>query len=469
MRLTRFVLILAALLGSISVNAQQRNIAGDWYGVFMKARAVLTLTDNNGTLQGVFKSPDQTQREFPMDVLRQNGDTLEFEIRSLALRYKGLWLDSAAIYKGHFSQAGQQFQLDFSRNKLEKAVVNFPQEPKPPFDYEVENITFNNTKDNVTLAGTFTRPRGTGKVPAVLLITGSGAQDRNEELFGHKPFWVIADYFTRNGIAVLRYDDRGFGKSTGNYGKADVNDFARDAAAGVAWLQQRADVDAAKVGVLGHSEGGMVVQMLAANDKSIGFIVSMAGPGLNGVDMARLQNAAVNRSGGMPDSVIKVITAENTRLLRMLAAEKNIDTLRRKLVPLVNNLYDAMPELYRKGLQKPAFTFQTITSTTSPAMLSIVRFDPALYMPKIKCPVLAINGEKDIQVSAKENIEGWSSGLKKAGNKDVTVHIFPGLNHLFQQCKTCDVQEYAMLEQTISPEVLEMMTKWIQQRTGPQK
>lgn len=465
MRVTRFVFILVVLFGSMSANAQQRSIVGDWYGVFLNARAVITVTDNGGTLFGVFKSPDQTKQEFPMNVLKHNGDTLEFEVRTLALRYKGVWVDSAATFKGFFTQAGRDFQLDFSQQKIEKVEEKRPQEPMPPFDYDSEEVTFTNSKDSVTLAGTFTKPRGAGKFPAVLLITGSGAQNRNEELFGHKPFWVIADYFTRHGIAVLRYDDRGFGKSTGNYAKADIDAFARDAAAGITWLQQRADVDNAKVGALGHSEGGIVVQMLAANDKSLAFIVSMAGPAISGVENGRLQNTALNRAAGLPDSTLNKITIENTRLLQLMASEKQLDTLRRKMVPLIHRLYDVIPVAARQGMEKPAYTFTSVAAFTAPGMLSLVRYNPALYLPKIKCAVLAINGDRDVQVSAKENIEGW----KKAGSKDLTATALPGLNHLFQQCKNCSVSEYGQLEQTISPEVLEIMTKWIQQRTGLQK
>lgn len=472
MRVIRSCFILFVLLaGIMPAAAQQQKIAGDWFGQFLNARAVISLTEKAGKLEGVFKSPDQTTQEFAIDSIRLKGDSLYFSVKALSFRYNGVWQEAEQRFAGAFVQGGRSFTLNFSRKHLTKEDVTpkRPQEPQPPFDYEREDITFTNTKDSVTLSGTFTKPRGKGPFPAILLISGSGPQDRNEEIFNHKPFLVIADYLTRNGIAVLRYDDRGTAKSTGSYAKADLNNFAEDAKAGFNWLQQRADVDKAKTGLLGHSEGGDVIQILAAEDSRVAFIVSLAGPGVNGVKVFELQNYATNIGSGIPDSVARKISVANTRYLEVMAREKNLDSLRRKAVPVIHALYDVLPETLRHGMQKPAFTFQVLTANTTPAMMSLVRFDPALYIPKIKCPVLALNGEKDIQVLSKENLEGWRTLLKKGNNKDATVQELRGLNHLFQACKECIVAEYISLEETISPVVLDTITKWIKQHTGLQK
>lgn len=344
-----------------------------------------------------------------------------------------------------------------------------PQEPKPPFDYETEDVAFVNTIDTVTLAGTFTRPNGKGKFPAVILVTGSGPQNRNEELMGHKPFLVLADHLTRNGIAVLRYDDRGTGESTGQYSEASVSDLARDAKTAFEYLLQRKDVDYGKIGLLGHSEGGQIGQIVAAEQPRLAFLVSLAGPGVNGVEVMIAQTEAVNRSMGLPDKLVEHNVDLQRGLMQLIAEETNDDMLRVKLLQRLKDVYAALDSNSKKMLKEETFVNGGMKQVMSREFLSIVRHDPRQFYPKIKCPVLAINGSRDIQVISGINLKGWENGLKQAGNNKITTRSFEGLNHLFQQCKACTVPEYGQLTETISPEVLDVITEWIQQQTGIRK
>lgn len=344
-----------------------------------------------------------------------------------------------------------------------------PQEPKPPFDYVTEDVQFENTIDTVTLAGTFSKPKGIGKFPVVILVTGSGPQNRDEALMGHKPFLVLADHLTRNGIAVLRYDDRGTGESTGKYAGTAVSDFARDAKTAFEYLLQRDDVDVKKIGLLGHSEGGQIGQIVAAEQPGLAFLVSLAGPGISGVELMTQQTIALNKSMGLQDSVAQKNGAAQRSIMQVIADETNADMLRVKLMQVLKAAYAAMDESVKKVVTEETFVSRGLGSVMSAEFLSIVRHDPQQFYPKIKIPVLALNGARDVQVVSEPNLKGWEEGLKQAGNNKITTRSFEGLNHLFQLCKACTVPEYGQLTETISPEVLDVITAWIQQQSGIRK
>lgn len=346
------------------------------------------------------------------------------------------------------------------------AAAQRPQEPEPPFNYVTENVQFENRADTVTLSGTFSKPKGNGKFPAVILVTGSGAQNRDEELMGHKPFLVLADHLTRNGIAVLRYDDRGTGESSGKYSSASISDFSRDAKTAFEYLLQRPDVDHKKIGILGHSEGGQIGQIVAAEQPRVAFLVSLAGPGVNGVAVMVAQTEAVNRSMGLPDHLVKYNTDLQRGLMQLIAGEPDNEALRPKLREKLQSVYHALDSNTKKMLKEETFVEGGMKQAMSTEFLSIVRHDPQQFYPKIKCPVLALNGSRDIQVLPELNLKGWEDGLKQAGNNRITTRSFEGLNHLFQHCKACTVAEYRQITETVSPEVLDVVTTWVQQQTG---
>jgi len=309
-------------------------------------------------------------------------------------------------------------------------------------------VIIDNVHDGVKLAGTLTMPSEGKAFAAVVLITGSGPQDRNEEILGHKPFLLIADYFTRQGIAVLRYDDRGTAKSTGNFSASTTADFANDAEAAIAFLQTRKEIDPHKIGLLGHSEGGMIAPMIASRNKDVAFIVLMAGPGLKGSDLLLLQTAGVARSMGASDMQIALASGMNKKIYAWAQLEGTAGT-------------DSITVFLIKSGQSKEVAEKNAKIATSAWLKYFLALDPAPYLSKVTCPVLAINGTKDIQVPCKEDLEVIRTNLEKAGNKHFTIHEFEGLNHLFQHCIKCTVGEYGTLEETMDPEVLKYMGDWL--------
>ncbi|WP_162946396.1 alpha/beta hydrolase family protein [Chitinophaga barathri] len=339
----------------------------------------------------------------------------------------------------------------------------FAQEAKPAVEYISEDVTFPNKVDSITLAGTFSFPQTNGKFPAVIIISGSGGQNRDGLMLGHKPYQVIADHLTKNGFAVLRYDDRGIGASTGVMKGADIADFTRDAKAALVYLRSRKEVDTKKTGIIGHSEGGAIGLAVAAEDPSLGFLVSMAGPGVDGVQMILAQTEAIYRNMGMKDSMVRIKVAEQRAMVTAIAEEPDTAKLKARIAENAQIQYAANPSL-KPSVTEDNYTKMLVNAYMVPEYLSIIRFDPAKYYPSVKCPVLAMNGAKDIQVISSVNLAGWQKGIR-----GVTIKELPGLNHLFQECRTCSVQEYKTITQTISPAALDELTSWARQITGLQK
>jgi pimeloyl-ACP methyl ester carboxylesterase len=335
--------------------------------------------------------------------------------------------------------------LDAPAFAAAKAPPARPQMPKPPFPYEALPVEYDGPA-GVHLAGTLTVPAGEGPHPAVLLVSGSGAQDRDETIAGHKPFWVIADHLSRHGIAVLRVDDRGVGGSTGAQPTDTTADFAKDAEAGVAFLQSQPGIDPRRVGVLGHSEGGAIAPLVAASRKDLAFIVMMAGPGVDGGEVLVAQVAALAKAAGATEAQIEASRAAQARIVDAIRTEDDpaaLEATLRSMLP-----------------PGPAVDGQ-ISTLLSPWYRYFIRFDPRPTLRKVRCPVLILNGELDTQVVAEQNVPAIEAALRKGGNRHVTTHRLDGLNHLMQPAKTGGVAEYEQIEQTIAPEVLRIVAEFI--------
>ena len=365
---------------------------------------------------------------------------------------------------GELKQHGMTFPVRMQRITEEEAKSvgpPRPQTPKPPFPYTQRDVTYENPKDGTKLAGTLTLPEGPGPHPAVLLITGSGAQDRDETIFGHKPFFVLADHLTRHGIAVLRVDDRGVGGSTGAKPDVTTADFATDVQAGIAFLKQQHEIDGRRIGLIGHSEGGTIAPLVAAESHDVACIVLLAGPGLPGDKLLILQNEALLKAAGAAPEVIKRHTDAHRAVHECVARKVDEDTLRKAVQELVT------VQLSPPGGPEP--TSEQIDGATKLGMSqfasSWVRWflshDPRETLRKVKYPVLALGGSVDLQVPAKENLPEIEKALKAGGNTDVTTKELPGLNHLFQEAKTGQVAEYATIDQTFSPTALDVLTTWL--------
>ncbi|MTK54085.1 alpha/beta fold hydrolase [Paludibacter sp.] len=457
------LIFLVTLLFSVSTFAQQ--ITGDWYGALkvqaaMQLRIVFHISQNGDKYSATLDSPDQGAKGIPVSSTSFANSKLDISMPNLMAEYNGeLKGDSIT---GTFKQRGMSFPLNLTRHAVEKQTIKRPQEPVPPFPYYSEEVTFPNSSAGITLAGTLTLPKKEGKFPVVVLITGSGSQNRDEEIFGHKPFLVIADYLTRNGIGVLRYDDRGFGKSTGNFQKALTTDFASDVESAVAYLKSRKDIDTKKIGLIGHSEGGMIAPMVASKSKDIRFIVMLAGTGLRGDQLIVLQQELIGRATGAPEQELAIWKEAGEKGMDMLNHTTAPEALKQKLTQLLTETYLKLKKDTAQADIKAQISMQ-VEQMTTPWMRYFLKYDPLPALSKVKCPVLVLNGEKDLQVPAKENVPLIEKALQQGGNKKVTVNIFPNLNHMFQECKTGAPAEYGSIEQTIAPVVLETIEKWIAQ------
>ncbi|MEO8819651.1 MAG: alpha/beta hydrolase [Ginsengibacter sp.] len=450
------------LLLFASFNSNAQSIAGTWSGELKvptgQLKVVIHIKDSAAVLSATMDSPDQHAFGIPVTVVNFENSKLHFEI-SNAIVYDGEL--KADTIRGIFKQSGMSFPLNLSRGVTEEKVTIHPQEPKEPFPYLSEDVTFENKKDNVTLSGTLTLPKKEGVFPVAILIAGSGANDRNEEVFGHKPFLVLSDYLTRNGIAVLRYDKRGVGKSSGDFKAATTSDFASDAESAVEYLQTRKEINKKEIGLIGHSEGGIIAPMVASENKAVAFIVLLAGSGLNGEQLLLLQEQALFKSSGMTSEELKKTITENKNKFDIITKVKNEEEMKKELSNYIkSHLSDSIPED-----QKEQSVKQELNVLTSPWLVYFLKTEPSIYLKKVTCPVLALNGSKDLQVLPTQNIDAIKNALAKGGNKKVTTEILPGLNHLFQESKTGLPNEYATIEQTFSPKALLIIKDWILKQT----
>lgn len=458
-------ILTAILILSITATAFGQDINGQWNGLLNIPGSPLRLSINvietpNGH-SSTLDSPDQGAFGIPVDTTLFENNFLKLVVVQLGIEYKGEFLDGS--FKGNFMQGPMTLPLELSRGELEKAPVNRPQEPKKPYPYHTEDITFKNIKANITLAGTLSMPSKEGKFPAVVLITGSGPQDRNEEIVGHKPFLVISDYLTRKGLAVLRYDDRGVGKSTGDFSKGTSADFSTDVNSAVAYLKTRKEIDMTKIGLIGHSEGGLIAPMVAAESKDINFIVLLAGTGIPGSELLSLQGKLIETASGTSEEKIKKSGDIRDKMIVMTMASNNLDLLKDELrtyldKELQNELYKS---LIPEGMNKERFISLQVDFMATPWMVYFLRHNPATVLEKVDCAVLAVNGEKDLQVPPNVNLSAIDNALRTHGNENITLIEFPNLNHLFQECETGAPTEYGEIEQTFSPLALEAISDWI--------
>lgn len=461
----RIALLLSALWFSLSANAQ--NVIGDWSGILKVQATSLPLVFHIHQIEGVLKatmdSPEQKAFDLPVAKTSFENDSLLMILPSMKIVYKGKVSEKEIA--GVFRQNGQEISLTLIKGVAKQRVFNRPQEPKQPFDYRTEDITFTNEKAQVTLAGTLSLPKSKGPYPAVILVTGSGAQNRDEALLHHKPFLLIADYLTKNGIAVLRYDDRGVGKSTGLFRTATSADFAEDAAAALTYLIGRKEIAKKKIGILGHSEGGLIAPMVAAAHPEVSFIILLAGPGVRGDKLLLDQQRRIARVMGTSEEEIEKSGKINAGLFDLVQQEIENDSLKAKLS---SYLKEALRQESNTSAEKPqpntdGEIAQQLATILNPWMLYFLRYDPAPILQMVKCPVLAINGSNDLQVTPKENLEGIRKNLAIGGNKQVKIMELQGLNHLFQESKTGSPEEYETIEQTMAPVVLSEITAWIKQ------
>ena len=453
------IVILILLNSTIAIS---QNFSGTWSGKLQNQVTELQLVFNiekeDAAYKGTMDSPSENVSGIPLSNVAIDDSKVTFEISRLKIKYEGV-LNKDGALEGIFNQQGTKIPLVLSKKRGETlSKNNRPQEPIKPYAYISEDVTFKNNIDDVTLSGTLSLPDNNGKFPAVILVTGSGPQNRDQEIAGHKPFLVISDYLVKKGIAVLRYDDRGFGKSSGDFSSADSFDFAQDAIAAVNFLKNRNQIDSNKIGVIGHSEGGLIAPIASNISESINFMVLMAAPSSSGdkilLDQIRLQKNFT----GLSETELETELKTSKKVFDIIKNTRNE-------VKMIEKLKSYLKESINKNEIPSHMTIDEFVEIQSKAMTSkwmqfFLKHNPVDELKKIEVPVLAINGTKDVQVSF-SHLDNIKDAITKSGNSNVTIKAFEGLNHLFQKCETGAISEYIKIEQTISPKVLETMSNWI--------
>ena len=435
--------------------APPSEIDGTWLGTLdvgaLKLRILFKIANTQDGLTAALQSPDQSPGWISATSVKRSGNVLMITIDAIQATFEGKIAADLNSIDGTFKQMGNPLPLALKRVKDQADLeLRRPQNPVKPYPYREEEVTYANKAGGITLAATLTVPRGKGPFPAVLLIVGSGPHDRDESLMGHKPFLVLSDYLTRKGIVVLRADKRGIGKSTGDLAKATTADFASDAEAGVAYLKSRPEADPRKIGLIGHSEGGVVAPMVAASDPGVAFVVMMAGDGVPGDQLIVEQTRLLAEAAGASKEKAAENAGQEREVLALVESEKDAAALDKKLREKL--AADGMPE---------AQIGPSIRALTSPWFRYLLTYDPATALRKVACPVLAINGSLDLQVPPAQNLPPIRKALEDGGNKHYEVDELPGLNHLFQTAKTGSLREYGEIEETMSPVALDKMASWI--------
>lgn len=450
------------LLFSVPAISQTASPAGVWEGALsagtMKLRvAVHIAAEAGGKFSAKMDSLDQNVRGIPITEVFWEPPSLRLALPPLQANYLGEMGAAGDTITGTWSQGGQQLPLVLKRVEKVTELVR-PQTPRPPFPYREQSVTVRNPADNVALEGTLTLPPpGAGlKFPALLLISGSGPQDRDETIFAHKPFAVIADTLTRQGFAVLRLDDRGTGKSKGDFRSATTADFRADASAALDFLRARDGIDPKRVGILGHSEGAIAGAMIAAErPDDVAFLITIGGPGIPMAKLLIEQGDAVLKAQGAPDDVLRKQRATQEAMFPLLLSSKGSIEIKSELDAILKT--DELP-----AAEKSVADAQ-LSQALSPWFRALLAIDPAKYFEKVRCPVLAINGEKDTQVVASSNLAGIAAALKRGGNANVQTATLPKLNHLLQTATTGSPSEYSNIDETIAPEALRHIGEWLSQ------
>ncbi len=437
-------------------------VEGLWQGALeangLRLRLQLHVAhDQKGELIAALDSLDQFVSGLPAAKVSQKDNSFHFEIPSLESTYDGTLDVTKSRITGEWSQSEIKQKLEFKRSD-QPLELRRPQTPVKPYPYVEEQVTFSNAPAGVSLSGTLTLPKGAGPFAAAVLIAGSGPEDRDGTIANHKPFLVLSDYLTRRGIAVLRYDKRGIGQSTGSADMATTMDLAGDAQCAIAYLKTRKDIDPARIGLIGHSEGAMIAPTIAASSPDLPWVVLLAAPATKGEDTLLNQSDLIARAGGLSDAQVLSSLNFDKQAYDLVLTEQDSNVVGQKLKALVkeSGLDAALP---------PAALDAQLHMMTSPWFRYFLAYDPLPELKKTKCPVLAIYGAKDLQVPPKINLPMVQKAFADGGNSQAEVKQLSDLNHLFQHAYTGSPTEYAAIDETFSPDALQMIGEWVTART----
>lgn len=465
-------LTVATILWTVSSASAQNNFDGTWAGALSGVQNLRMGFNVSGHKEAkpvaTMDVPAQGAKDLPCDTVIIDGDSIHIKVVKINGRYDGKLAEVNRI-DGQWTQNGMSLPLNLDRREG-RVELNRPQTPKGPYSYNSEDVLFYDENKSIEYGATITTPRDDKQHPALILISGSGPQNRDEELFQHKPFAVVADHLTKQGYVVLRVDDRGVGKTTGDRSKATSEDFADDVMAAIEYLKKRKEVDRKKIGLYGHSEGGLIAQLVASRSKDIDFIILMAGPGVQIIQAMAEQNAALMKTMRLSEEKANQYAELYTTIMKGITTATDRDMADKRVNKALNDWIaktDKATVQATTGItdeeSKKKFAYEFVKLYDNKWMMYFMQYDPKPVLEKLDCKVLALNGDKDIQVISRTNLEGINKALTNSKSKVHEVREVEGVNHLFQECNTCTVQEYGQLEQTIKPEVLDIVTSWLNQ------
>lgn len=468
----RHTLLLFTALALTLTSFAQSEYTGNWQGVLKAGQDIPVIFHIDGdSKSATLDVPTQGAKKIPCSKVFFNGDKMSMFVDMINVNIEGTKVNDSTI-DAKWMQNGATVPVKLTKSTKPIETPEKPQTPRPPFAYNSENVIYHNNDKSMQYGATITYPKDDKRHPAVVLITGSGAQNRDEQIGNHKPFMVIADHLTKKGYIVLRVDDRGVDETSKGPEGATSADFAKDVIAGIDYLKTRKEVDQNKIGLLGHSEGGMIAPMVAQmRPNDVSFVILNAGPGVKGIDLMITQNKAFLMSMGLVDSVVDRYCVLYKELMSIVSTAKDTTTAGPKVRAAIDNWVSTTDKgvvLMTTGINSDAERNKVAKQFTElaaqPWFKYFIQYDPAPALQDLSIPVLALFGEKDIQVVPEPNSQGMENALNKSKSKDHEVIVVPEVNHLFQECTKCTVQEYSSLEQTISPDVLNTISDWMDKR-----
>lgn len=448
------------------VNVYSQNISGDWSGETKRGDKLITFVfkieqENSGYSATMNVPTFRISGIKPSATTFTNG-RLIIDGSNVGMSYVGTYNNETQQFEGTYKEGGMELALNLKKGAVEIADKRRPQEPVKPYPYYEEEVVFKNIEAKIELAGTLTLPSEDGTFPVVILISGSGPQDRDETFMGHKPFLVLADHLTKQGIGVLRFDDRGQGESTGDFGTATTEDFSKDVLSAIAYLKTRNDVDKKNIGLIGHSEGGIIAPLAANNSEDVAFMVLLASTGISGAELSVMQSKTLRQFPVEDEDAYE----KNTRkAIAIITSDKSAAEIEKELTKHYNEfLRPILVSLNVPEEKISLFIESELKTSLKPWSRYFLQYNPADEIEKLQIPVLSLNGSKDTQVNAQLNQNGIRQALINGGNKDYQIIELENLNHFFQECETGKMDEYRNIEQTFSPTALKEISNWILKR-----